>query len=307
MKAFYLYLMLFVLLTAYLPSTAQEDNEIFIGATSEEYSIRADVDLEFVEAVYCANTKDTLHRTLHLLSPLFIQFNKADLENFLKKPEVFINHVDPLISTTYVYSDHLGNNEIVPGNMKTHDVSFADNQTESWTRDVSGERGTALFVGFSILNFAESLKKTEKPLFTLLFKLDPCVSCIEKNVSGKAVFKSNNNPTITVTEGLSLDAEFSHEYLFYPALAIAVTDAGLTETLGKERDEFEENFKKQFYANAPKIDAEKMIRFLLQPSGTLEIPFEGSIKSDANCRQNNTFKGVIKVYGNQVYRFMSAE
>lgn len=305
MRTFGLFLMLFVLLSAYLPSIAQEDNEIFIGATSEEYSIRADVELEFVETIFCVPTKDTLYRKLNFLSPLFIQFNKADMKNFLKKPEVFLHHVDPLISTTYVYSDHLGNNEIVPGYMKAHDVSFADNQTESWTRDVSGERGTALYIGFAILNYKESLRKTEKPLFTLLFKLDPCMSCVEKNVSGKAVFKSINNPTITVTEGLSLDAEFSHDDLFNPALAIAVTDAGLTETIGEERDAFEENFRKQFYANAPKIDAEKLIRYLIEPSGTLEIPFAGSIKSNAICNQNYKFKGVIKVYGNQVYRFMT--
>lgn len=306
MRSFGVFLLMFLLSSLY-PALSQENSEIFIGATSEEYSIRADVELEFVEKVFCESTKDTLFRKLDFSSPLFIQFNKADLENFLKHPEVFADHVDPFISTTYVYSDHLGNNEIVPGLMKTHDESFADNQTESWTRDVSGERGTSLFIGFSILNYTESLNKNEKPTFTLLFKLDPCTSCIEKNVSGKAVFKSIDNPTITVTEGLSLDAEFSHEYLFSPALAIAVTDAGLTETTGEEREQFEENFKKQFYATAPKIDAEQLIRFLLHPSGTLEIPFEGFIYSNAVCRQNNTFKGVIKVFGNQVYRFMPAE
>ncbi|HPS84428.1 MAG TPA: hypothetical protein PLA88_08940, partial [Bacteroidales bacterium] len=95
------------------------------------------------------------------------------------------------------------------------------------------------------------------------------------------------------------------EYMYSPDLGSAIVAAGLAETEGEMKEKFIEDFRNQFFATAPKIDAGKLIRFLLQPGETLEIPFEGSISSSFECQQYQKFKGLIKVYGNHVYRFVN--
>jgi len=284
---------------------AQSNDDVIIGATEEEYAIRAEVQLEFTETLFCQSTKDSIDVKTEFYSPLFIQFNKADLNNFLKNPAAFTDNADPFLSTTYVWSDQQNNIEIVPGYMKVHEKSSGKNMSESWKRDITGEIGTALYVDFSILNIAESLNKSEKAAFTLLFKLSSCPACEEKNVTGSATLKENNGETMTITEHLQMNPSFSHEDVFSPASIQAVMDVGLVETTGEKKEQFEENFRKQFYATAPKIDAEKLIRFLLNPSESLEIPFEGHIFGSGDCRHYQKYKGTIKLDGDEVYKFAS--
>lgn len=293
-----------LLLTACANASAQDGTDMVKRDPVKNYSIRADVELQYTEDLFSPPTGDSSYVKMNFSSPLFIEYNKGDLQNFLKFPEAFLYDADPLMTTSYTFTALHGSGEINPGMMQVDELSISKNQAGIFKRDIQGEIESALTIDFSILNVKEMMEKGDKPLFTLLFSVPDCSGCWQKVNDGYAQVQNEFGKYVTGKEALQMVLGFSHENFYVSDEIQAVYKAGLVEAEPVIKDVFIEKFRKNYYKNAPKTDAEQLIRFLLNPSGKLEIPFEGSIRSDNHFRRNARYEGRIRVHGDQNYRFM---
>lgn len=277
-------------------SDAQQAYSRTHGVTGSDYSIKSELELD-----YSYSVKDVLGPgnsqagTLHYKSPGFLNFNKNDLLYFKAEPVDFIA-TPVLIDVSCCFSDSEDNNEKVAGytGIIEHVTSIQDGVNSEIS--LSGEQLSSVKISFKLYDFEEKVKSGQKNFeFRLEFNHDECPGCEQKNVTGYISYD-----VMKITDNLRLDGRIISSVRFNEYFNKAFMENNIAGKDDKTKWAFEDRFANNYFKDMPRIDADKLIDFLLNPGGTIEFPISGFVNSPDGA-EKMTFKGSLRLYGDKIY------
>jgi len=282
---------------------AQNKYERAHGVTQYDYSLKAELELEYTSDVNFVEVNTKILNAYKLKSPFFLQYNLNDLKFFRAEPDKFIGYEDHFIDSNYGFSDSRNENEILAGMMQADVLQKSEGDAVTTEQKLSGAMGCSIDVNFCLLGLKDQLKTGLKPKLTLFFSAPSCRNCDQQNVNGyaKTLLPDGNN--FTVTDGLTLEVPMEYGLSYANDFINILMDRNMLESEKREKDKIEEEFKVNYYKNLPKIDAFSLVDFLISPKGVYEVLFEGSVKTEGLIPENTHFKGKLKIYGDKLYKF----
>lgn len=291
-----IYLLLFLTVLCVPVSFSQQAYQRLHGITESDYSLKAELILEYNYTVkFNDESANAQSGSLSFDSQGFLNFNKNDLLYFMAEPNEFIEN-PLLIDLDCCFSDSKGQNEEPAGftNISEY-VSMTEEGIKSEI-NLKGSQQSTVGVVFSLYDAERKIKAGNKGYeFRLTFRHDECKSCDQKDVTGYIRYQD-----ITITDDLRLDGRIINSVRFNEYLADALMGKNFADN--KLKWTFEDRFADNYFKDMPRIDAAKLINFLLNPKGTIEFPISGFTKSPDGT-ENMTYKGSLKVYGDQIYKF----
>ncbi|MDP4186165.1 MAG: hypothetical protein Q8862_13535 [Bacteroidota bacterium] len=295
------YLLVIILLTQ-LPVLAQSTYEPLHGVTGYDYKIKGELELIFSNSIDFKNG-NRVEGTYRIKSPVVLSFNLNDLKFFKAKPNEFIGYVENQYDA---YSGFVGGLFELPqgGYQENENWMQVETQFKSSENDVvskvnaKGEIYPVLQVYFSVPGYTEKLKSGLTGLqFRLMIKgVADSKYHPQRNVTGSASFGP-----MSLTEGFDLPVSVGCGTFYGSDLANALMKNNLLEADAAKKKEFECIYEAEYFKGLPRIDALKLVNFLIKPAGNYETPISGSFYSDSESgTEKATYTGNLRLWGGQI-------
>lgn len=277
-------------------SFSQQAYQRLHSISESDYSLKTELELDYNYTVNLIE-ESAHHQSCSLTfnSPGFLNFNKNDLLFFKAEPREFIE-TPLLIDIDCCFSDSKGQNDEVAGfTLIAEHVNIAEGDVKSEI-NLRGSQMSTVEVAFSLYDAEQKIKSGNKDYeFRLAFKHDECKSCDQKDVTGYIRYLD-----ITISDDLRLDGRIINSVRFNDYLSEAFIGKNFADN--KLKWAFEDRFTDNYYKDMPRIDAARLIDFLLNPKGIIEFSISGFTKSPDGA-ENITYKGSLKIYGDMIYKF----
>ncbi len=168
---------------------------------------------------------------------------------------------------------------------------FSDSQYHP-VRNVKTKSNDSAQLDHSDLNSSQN--ESDKA-YNELLKVDKTLA-EEFKIGSQLMAESMGNNTllpITVTCGTFFGSD----------VVDALMKNNLLEADAAKKAEFEDQFEKEYFKDLPRIDAMKLIDFLIKPVGNYETPITGSFASDSEAgAENATYTGALKLFGDAIQK-----
>lgn len=332
-----------VFLSAFYYSNAQNGYEPIHGPTGYDYVIKGELALKITNAIDFKNeNKNKEEGTYTIKSPVFLAFNLNDLKFFKAQPKEFVGYVEDQYIPSVGWFATGSLMDIGSGYGEAENWMWVDEHVKWWEDGklteikAHGEINSDIKVGFSIPDYSEKYKAG---LGNLQFRIAMKISGnadTQRNVtveydsrkqqesgtvlmdeaSLKELEKADPSAVAKIREGLKLMQEGSGSHpsnlfvnvscgAFYGAdLVNAEMSAGLIGVENSKKEVFEAQFEQKYFKDLPRINAMKLINFLLKPAGNYETPIVGSFSSNSgNGSEKVTYNGTLKLFGNQMKKY----
>lgn len=293
---------LFLIVHCTITSFSQRAYERLHGISEADYSLKTELILDYNYLV--KTNKETANYqsgSLSFKSYGFLNFNKNDLLFFKAEPKEFIE-TPLLIDIDCCFSDSKGQNEEVAGLTNITEIVVIKEDDVKSEINLKGSQLSTVEIAFSLYNAEQNIKSGNKDYqFRLTFKHDECKSCDQKDVMGYIRYQD-----MTITDDLRLDGRIINSIRFNEYLNQAFMENNMAGKDDKLKWAFKDRFTDNYFKDMPKIDAARLIDFLLNPKGTIEFPISGFTKSPDGT-ENITYKGSLKIYGDMIYKFWQGE
>lgn len=281
---------------------SQDKYEPIHGASGYDYTIGGELELTFSNSIDFKNG-NKIQGDYKIKSPIVLTFNRNDLKFFKAQPKEFAGYIENQYDARSGFPGGLF--EIPQGSygeeenwmqVETHFES-KENDLVS-TINAKGKICPFLKVNFSVPDFPEKLKSGMGGLqFRLMIsgiadsKYNP-----QKDVTGKAVYG-----TFELTDGFDIPVSVTCGTFYGSDLVNALIKNNLAESSGSRKKEFESRFEKSYFGDLPRINAIRLIDFLIRPAGNYEVPISGSFFSDSESgSEKASYSGKLILWGNKV-------
>lgn len=283
---------------------SQQSYQKLHGITESNYAIRAELDLNYTYSITVNDGAITRQvGSIAFKSPSFLNFNRNDLLYFKAEPGEFI--YDKLqIETNGFFSDSKGLvNETAGFTSIDEHVDVTDSEGNSEI-SLKGYQLSSVEVGFILSDFAEKVKSGRKDFtFRLTFKHEVCPTCEQKDVTGFIRMLD-----MMLTDEFRLDGRIVNGQVFNAMLVQALIDNDFIGKAGddKKKQAFIDKFTDNYFRDMPQVDANRLIDFLINPTGVWEFPIAGFVNSPDGT-EKMTYKGTLKLDGENVFNFWKGE
>ena len=109
-----------------------------------------------------------------------------------------------------------------------------------------------------------------------------------------------------ITDNLRLEGRIISSIRFNEYLVQAEMDNDMVTKDDRTQRAFEDAFADNYYKDMPRINADSVINFLLNPKGEIEFPISGFFNSPDSA-ETMIYKGSIKFDGDKIYKFWSGD
>lgn len=336
------YLSVFLFLTTFQLANAQSNYEPIHSPSGSDYIVKGELEIKITNAIDIKNeNKNKEEGTYILKSPLFLAFNLNDLKFFKAQPKEFVRYVEnqyDAFSGWFVAGSLM---DIGSGYGNGNNWMWVDEHVKWWENGklteikAHGEMDPEIKMAFSIPDYPEKYKAGLDNLqFRIAIKISG--SDTQRNVtveydsrqqlsssttlmddaSLKELEKADPTMVAEIKEGLKLTQESSGSHpsdlfvnvscgAFYGTdLTVAEMAAGLIGVERSKKEAFEVQFEQKYFKDLPRINAMKLVNFLLKPTGNYETPIIGSFSSDSESGSEKvTYNGTLRLFGNQIKKY----
>jgi len=340
MKLFFSGLLVFIFSVRTQFTEAQSNYEPLHGVTGYDYSIKGELEFTFTSSTNDKNGNKH-EGTYHIKSPVLLSFNVNDLKFFKADPKEFIGYVENQYDAYSGYS--AGGLIDIPqgGYREEENWMWVDEHLKWWENGeltevkAHGEIYPVLAGYFSIPDYPAKYKTG---LDQLQFRIaidgssdpdfHPTRNVVVEHVSNK--FNQNGagsnlidaeamkeleraDPAaaaeIKKAAGLlqnsapDLSVNINCGSFYGQDLVNALMSNNLVEADKAKKGAFECRFEQEYFKDLPRIDAMKLINYLIKPVGNYEIPIVGSFFSDSEYGlERASYNGTLRFYGNRVQK-----
>lgn len=287
----YCWLSVFVFIVTTQLTEAQGYYEPVHGVTGYDYDIKGELELKFTNSIDLKNGNQQ-KGTYNIKSPVLLSFNLNDLKFFKANPKEFIGYVENPVIASCGGPCSGGLIDISQGDFRekenwmqadVHFIALEDGISSEV--NAAGEIYPFMEVSFSIPDFSKEIKVGLNQLQFRLFV--------------KGISDSQYHPVRNVTTQLPISITCGT--FFGSDMVDALMKRNLLEADAAKKKEFEDQFEKVYFKDLPRIDAIKLIDFLIKPVGNYETPIVGSFSSDSESgSERATYEGTLRLLGNQI-------
>ncbi|MCE5345074.1 MAG: hypothetical protein LLG13_02135 [Bacteroidales bacterium] len=296
----FLFALFFFVITGIQTIAGQKDYQPIHGLSGFDYFIKGEIVLDFVNFVNIKEASSKIESKYHLKSPVCVCFNLNDLKYFKARPAEFVGYVENqlgdggLLNTPISPGEYLGENAM----MKIEVWNKSWNYDEVTETKASGEMDPLIRIIFAIPDYAEKVKAGDANLqFRLNISANSDSYTRQKNVTGWA----KAGPITLSNEDITLPVYIGCGTFYGTDLVKAQMANNLLEADKKKKNAFEQKFEQEYYKDLPRIDAMKLINFLIRPAESYEIPVSGSFGSpDGN--EKVTYSGTFYLFGKEMHK-----
>jgi hypothetical protein len=320
---------------------AQSNYEPLHGVTGYDYNINGELELTFTHSIDFKNGNKQ-EATYRIKSPVVLSFNLNDLKFFKANPKEFIGYVENPVIASCGYPCGGGLIDIPQGGYREEESWMWVDEHVKWWEDgelteikARGEIYPVLQGYFSIPDYPEKYKAGLDQLqFRVIIagasdsKFHPTRNVVveyfdsptKRNAIDSNPFNAETMKKLELTDpalaadmrevaGLlqgftpDLSVNVGCGSFYGPDLVSALMANNLLEASKTQKEAFECPFEQAYFKDLPRINAMKLINFLIKPVGDYETPLVGSFSSDSkNGSEKATYQGVLKLYGNTVQK-----
>jgi len=341
MKLTLLWLLIFLFSIRTQFAEAQNSYEPIHGDTGYDYSVKGELELECTHFLD-QNDGNKLEGTYHIKSPVLLSFNRNDLKFLKARPKEFIGYVEnPFIA--YCGEPCSGGLiDIQQGGYQENENWMWINEHVKWWEGseltelkAQGEIYPVLKVFFSIPDYSEHCQiGLERLQFRLLIAgtSDPNYHPTRKVVAERIGSKPGQAESLIdeetmkklelVDPAVAAEMKQASARLEGAAPELSVTigcgsfygqDLGnafiannLVEADDAKKQAFESRFEQTYFKDLPRIDALKLIDYLIKPVGDYETPIVGSFSSASESgSEKASYNGTLRFYGNNIQQAKS--
>lgn len=320
---------------------AQNNYEPLHGVSGHDYNIKGELDLTFTHSIDFKNGNKQ-EATYHIKSPVVLSFNLNDLKFLKAQPSGFIGYVENPVIATCGYPCGGGLIDIPQGGYQEEENWMWVDEHAKWWEDgklteikARGEIFPVLQGYFSIPDYPEKYKTG---LDQLQFRMIIAGASDSKfHPTRNVVVDYFDSPTKrNAAESSPVDAETMKELeLTDPALAADMKEVvgllqGFTPDLSvnvgcgsfygldlanafmsnnlleadkTKQEAFEFPFEQAYFKDLPRINAMKLINYLIKPAGNYETPINGSFSSDSEYgTEKAAYTGTLKLFGDAIHK-----
>ncbi|MGV8136415.1 MAG: hypothetical protein AB2L20_14490 [Mangrovibacterium sp.] len=319
---------------------AQVNYEPLHGVTGYDYQIKGELELIFTSSIDDKNGNNS-EGTYHVKSPVSLAFNLNDLKFFKADPKAFIGYVENQYDAFSGYSGGALMDIPQGGYREEESWMWVDEHLKCWENGeltevkAHGEIYPVLAGYFSIPDYSAKYKAG---LDQLQFRIaidgssdpdfHPTRNVVVEHVSNK--FNQNGagsnlidaeamkelervDPAaaaeIKKAAGLlqnsapDLSVNINCGSFYGQDLVNALMSNNLVEADKAKKGAFECRFEQEYFKDLPRIDAMKLINYLIKPESNYEIPIVGSFFSDSEYGlERASYNGTLRFYGNRVQK-----
>lgn len=141
----------------------------------------------------------------------------------------------------------------------------------------------------------ESAQKEFDKTYNELLKVDKTIAEEFRNGSQLMTESTGNNTLLPIT--ITCGSFFGSD------MTDGLMKRNLLEADSAKKAEFVDQFEKEYFKDLPRINAMKLINFLIKPVGNYETPITGSFSSDSESgSEKASYNGTLRLYGNKVQK-----